>query len=94
MPDNGVIMPGRPLDIVLPALALYLVAGAAFAVWFVIRGAGRLDPVARQGSRGFRLLLLPGATLLWPLLAARLARGGPAAEERTPHRTAAGRPDA
>lgn len=55
----------------------YLALGAAFAVPFAWRWSGRLDSVARQGTRGFRLLLLPGSILLWPYLAYRVvtARG-------------------
>ncbi|MGE0554201.1 MAG: hypothetical protein AB7R55_12295 [Gemmatimonadales bacterium] len=68
-------------------LETYLVVGALFALWFAWRGAGRIDPVAAAGSWGFRLLVLPGATLLWPLLIFRLTQPGPKpAVERTPHR--------
>ena len=52
----------------------YLAVGALFAVPFAARWAGRLDPAAQGGSWGFRLLILPGATLLWPLLMVRLGR--------------------
>ena len=69
---------------------LYLIAGTIFAVWFAARGAGRLDPVATHGSWGFRLLVIPGAALLWPYLLYRVLRRGPAPpEENTPHRAAA-----
>jgi hypothetical protein len=54
--------------------AVYLALGLAFAVPFVARWAGRLDLAARRGTWGFRLLIVPGAVLLWPVLAARLAR--------------------
>lgn len=54
--------------------AAYLALGLAFAVPFSLRWAGRLDPVARSGSAGFRLLILPGAMLLWPLLLLKLLR--------------------
>jgi hypothetical protein len=52
----------------------YLVIGALFAAWFAYRGAGRLDPAASGSTAGFRLLLVPGAALLWPYLALRLRR--------------------
>jgi hypothetical protein len=52
----------------------YLLAGAAFAVPFVLWGAGEVEPVARDGTPGFRLLILPGAVTLWPLLLARWIR--------------------
>lgn len=61
------------------ATALYLTLGLAFAVPFAFGWAGRLDPGARGSSVGFRLLLLPGATLLWPWLVARVMRSRPGA---------------
>ena len=71
------------------AAGLYAAAGLLFAIPFVVRGAGRIDPQARAGSRGFRLLILPGVVAFWPLLARRWARGGPPPEERNAHREAA-----
>ncbi|HMV33048.1 MAG TPA: hypothetical protein PKA50_13080 [Gemmatimonadales bacterium] len=50
----------------------YLVLGLLFAVPFALRWVNRLDDVAAHGTPGFRLLLLPGAVLLWPLLLRRL----------------------
>jgi hypothetical protein len=69
---------------------LYLSIGAAFAIPFALVGAGRIDPHAESGTIGFRLLILPGAAALWPLLLTRWLRadGGPR-EERSPHRLAA-----
>lgn len=61
-------------------LGVYLVMGLGFAVVFVISGAGRISPAARGAGWGFRLLILPGAAVVWPLLAWRWAvpvpRGG------------------
>lgn len=54
--------------------ALYLALGLLFALPFATRWAGRLDPAAAVGSWGFRLLILPGAMLLWPLLLYRVLR--------------------
>lgn len=54
----------------------YLAAGLAFAGVFAARWAGHLDPAAANGTWGFRLLLLPGATLLWPYLVVRLLLSG------------------
>lgn len=67
---------------------LYLLAGLAFAVPFVVRKVGNLDPVARHGTWGFRSLILPGAVALWPLLSLRLLRGQKP-RERNAHRDAA-----
>lgn len=74
------------------AAGVYLLAGLVFGVVFVIRGAGRIDPSARNGTWGFRLLILPGSVALWPLLARRWLRGVSAPPpERNAHRDAARR---
>ena len=51
----------------------YAAIGLVFALAFVIRGAGVIDPNAKGAPIGFRLLILPAAMLLWPLLAVRWA---------------------
>jgi hypothetical protein len=58
----------------LTALAAYLVLGVAFAVPFAIKGAAAIDPVARHATWGFRILVIPAAAALWPLLLLRWAR--------------------
>lgn len=60
--------------LLIGASAVYLGVGLLFALPFAARWAGRLDPAAAAGTWGFRLLILPGATLLWPLLLYRLLR--------------------
>lgn len=52
----------------LTVAGAYAVAGVVFAVPFVWRGAGAIEPVAREGTWGFRLLILPGSATLWPYL--------------------------
>jgi len=64
------------LNLFLSALATYLVAGFIFAILFVSYGAGRIDPAARKGSIGFRVLIFPGCVALWPMLAQRWYRAG------------------
>jgi len=55
-------------------IVAWLGLGAVFAIPFAWRWAARLDPVASAGTLGFRVLLLPGAVLLWPWLALKLIR--------------------
>ena len=59
----------------IDALAAYGVVGAVFAVAFVTVGIHRVDPVAEHAPLGFRLIVLPGAAALWPLLLVRWLRG-------------------
>ncbi len=61
--------------ILLVALGVYLVVGLAFAVPFAWVGVGRIDSHAAHGSWGFRLLIVPGAMALWPLLLQRWLSG-------------------
>lgn len=71
-------------------LAVYLALGVVFAVAFVWKGAAAIDPAARAGTWGFRVMIFPGAVLLWPALARRWFGGRRApAEERSAHRRAA-----
>jgi hypothetical protein len=80
-------------EILLLALGLYLLAGLVFAVPFALAGVGRIDPHAARGSRGFRLLIVPGTMFLWPLLAWRWMNGvREPPEEKTAHRRAAAAP--
>jgi hypothetical protein len=62
--------------LLINATGLYLGLGVLFALPFAARWAGRLDPAAAAGSWGFRLLIVPGAVLLWPLLLYRVLRAG------------------
>lgn len=52
----------------------YLALGLCFALPFAARWVNRIDAVAAHGTAGFRILVVPGAVLLWPLLAWRLFR--------------------
>lgn len=77
------------LELLVLAVVAYLAIGAAFALLFATRGVQRVDPDAVEGTWGFRVLILPGAALLWPYLALRWANGTPPPAERTPHKRAA-----
>lgn len=55
--------------------AAYGAVGFVFSIPFVLCGAGKIDPVAREGTWGFRLLIVSGAIALWPLLLKRWLSG-------------------
>jgi hypothetical protein len=50
------------------AIEFYAVAGLIVAVAFVSFGVQRVDAAARGAGIGFRVLILPGAIALWPVL--------------------------
>lgn len=60
---------------------IYLAIGVLFGLVFAWRGARSIDPAAAEATWGFRVLIVPGAAALWPLLLARWLRGGSAPPE-------------
>jgi hypothetical protein len=58
--------------ILLYLLAAYVAIGIAVAFAFVIVGVTRVQPM--PVTLGARILLLPGAFVLWPLVVARWRR--------------------
>ena len=77
-------------EILLITTGIYLLCGLVFAIPFVLFGAGKIDPHAKHGGWGFRLLIIPGTMFLWPLLARRWLKGvQEPPEENNPHRCAA-----
>jgi len=46
----------------------YLLAGLLVGCWFCFFQAGRTDAGAAQSGIGFKLIILPAALLLWPLV--------------------------
>jgi hypothetical protein len=82
-------MPESLARLVSLAVLAYLAVGVPFALLFAVRGVARIDPVARESTRGFRVLLVPGAVALWPLLLVRWVGGRAAPDERNAHRDAA-----
>ncbi len=71
-------MPVPLAELIVALSQVYALAGVAFAPFFVIRGVGRLDPLARGAGWGFRLLIVPGSVLFWPLLLMRWRLGSEA----------------
>lgn len=61
-------------QVVAAVVETYLVAGIAFALVFLPRGAARVDPGIARSPVAVRLLLAPGVVLLWPVLARRWRR--------------------
>ena len=68
-------------------LAVYASFGLVFAVPFVWLGVQRLDSEAHGSGIGFRLLILPGVAVFWPMFAYRWRLGiAEPPVEKNPHR--------
>lgn len=64
----------------------YLFAGLIFSAFFLVFGIQRVDPDAEGWRIGFRLVILPGLCVFWPLFAVRWVRGKRKPVERNAHR--------
>ena len=64
----------RMAVLILIILSSYLCVGAICGIAFAWRGADRIDPATHGAPLMFRLLILPGAIALWPILTLRWRR--------------------
>jgi len=55
-------------SIILIIIAVYLLAGLVFAIPFVLRGVTKIDESAHGTKWGFRVIIIPGTIVFWPLL--------------------------
>ena len=53
---------------ILVVVAVYLGAGLLFAIPFVLKGVSQIDEGAVGSKWGFRLIIIPGTIVFWPLL--------------------------
>ncbi|MEM9163922.1 MAG: hypothetical protein AAGC54_12745 [Cyanobacteria bacterium P01_F01_bin.4] len=68
---------------------VYFIAGLIFAILFSLFGVQRTDPSARALAPLFRLMIIPGVSIFWPMFALRLVRGQQHPTEKNAHRQAA-----
>jgi uncharacterized membrane protein len=54
---------------------VYCAIGLVFGLLFVFFGVGRADAAAKGSSWLFRLAILPGVILLWPIVLGRFLSG-------------------
>jgi hypothetical protein len=79
-------------QLLVDLVGAYAALGTLFAVGFLWRWVGRLDPAAARATWGFRVLVFPGVVMLWPLFLVRLLRGASMPpDEWTAHRAASRR---
>jgi hypothetical protein len=63
-----------PAEIILLTAGIYLALGLLFAVGFSWRGWRAIEKPEVEGTLVFKIMLIPGASLLWPLLLRRWLR--------------------
>jgi hypothetical protein len=56
------------IQIMISVVGAYLLCGVLFAIPFVAKGVSAIDEGARGTKLGFRIIILPGSIVFWPLL--------------------------
>jgi hypothetical protein len=59
------------LQLILLLVGIYILAGLLFAIAFVLKGVDQIDETAAGASWGFRVIIIPGTAVFWPLLLKR-----------------------
>ncbi|GAA4885813.1 hypothetical protein GCM10023311_05780 [Flaviramulus aquimarinus] len=60
------------INIFLGILGIYFIIGLLFALYFIIKGATKIDPLMQDTKKRVRFLLLPGVIVTWPFLIVKL----------------------
>ena len=55
------------INIFLGFLAIYVLLGLLFGLYFIFIGAAKIDPGMAESKKGIRVLLFPGVIATWPL---------------------------
>lgn len=60
------------INIFLGILGLYFSIGLLFALYFIFKGATKIDPLMQDTKKRVRILLFPGVVATWPFLIGKL----------------------
>ena len=74
------------MGIILSVIVGYITFGVLFIIPFALWGARKIDPMAREGTWCFKVLLAPGIALFWPFLLKRWLNATAPPEEWSRHR--------
>jgi hypothetical protein len=53
---------------ILIIFLIYLLSGVLFVIPFLIKGITKVDEGAHGGSTGFKVIIIPGVIVFWPVL--------------------------
>jgi len=56
------------VSVVLIVFVIYLLAGVLFTIPFQIKGLQKIDEGVHGSSIGFRIIIIPGCIMFWPIL--------------------------
>jgi hypothetical protein len=56
------------VSVFLIAVAVYLLAGVVFTIFFQAKGLSKIDEGVHGSSWGFRIIIIPGCIVFWVVL--------------------------
>ena len=56
------------VEIVLIIVLIYLLLGVLFVIPFLLKGLTKVDEGAHGGTIGFKIIIIPGVIVFWPVL--------------------------
>ena len=65
------------VEILLMIVAVYLLVGVLFVIPFLIKGLNKVDEGAHGSTIGFKIIIIPGVIVLWPVLLSKWMRKPP-----------------
>ncbi len=60
------------INVFLSILGIYFAIGFLFGLYFIIKGATKIDPLMQDTKKKVRFLLFPGVIATWPFLIGKL----------------------
>lgn len=60
------------INIFLAVIGGYFLIGLLFGLYFLFKGATKIDPLMQDTKKKVRVLLVPGVIATWPFLIGRL----------------------
>lgn len=62
------------INIFLGILGIYFAIGLLFGIYFLFKGATKIDPLMIDTKKKIRFLLFPGVVVTWPFFISKLFR--------------------
>ena len=56
------------VETALIIVLIYLLAGVLFVIPFLLKGLTKVDEGAHGGTIGFKIIIIPGVIVFWPVL--------------------------
>ena len=56
------------VESILIIVLIYLLLGVLFVIPFLLKGLTKVDEGALGGTMGFKIIIIPGVIVFWPML--------------------------